>query len=1343
MRLGPVGYFRLQRYVEVIYTPVRIPPESRAAMAAGETADLDFYPDVEVDIAVEGAERSSASLAPLAGAGPALDPGFEDAYRKAFVNYEEGRAFRTGRRSMDLEAAPLSTGAQSLLPAGPAGLSPFAQATTPVYRLGVRTTGLYRLSQPYLVGGSGVAPGLLGADPRTFKLMSRGVEVPIRVTGEADGSFDTGDMIEFFGEALIGEPDVTLFIDFCNPMSNLCGFPNVFQANDVTDENAYFLFAEPGTRSRIADLSGTFNAGLPLATSFSDTVRRERDNTFVPLGYDDPYFEEVVTSNGGNFTADPNQPNCGYVNPGINTAPSARWLGPDPNTGLPFTDPNNAHFCASCSPSLPGLISTPDPATIRVHWRGTSSVAASPDHLIVAQVGTTATHSNAICFDNDTIVTQTFTVPQSALVPNQIYFQLPGLAVDTSKFEGAWLDHIEFDYLRSLALSGHELLAGFPDGSRSYQVDGFATGTAADMVVYDISGNVPGSTVPSPRRVTGGTIGGGSGNFNLRFSLAAEARPRRLAMAGAGGFKVPAVVTEIGDEDLLDAANQADYIVIAHPSVVDLGPASPFTEYLDHRAADSNVTIKVVLIDDIYNQFNHGVAHPQALRSFLSYAFDNWTGPSGTGAPPSYVLLVGDGSYDPKNNLNRPESGDLVPAMVLYQESFVIAYFTSDNAVAAFRGDDQLPDVHLGRIPVRTLAEANAVFTKMLDYDVSPPSGAWRTHGLFIADQGASCGETTGFEQAQNDVVVERFGAPMSSQTLYLDDPNYGVATCGTPASSTNRDKFRNDILAGLNNGAALTSYVGHGSFSIWGLAGWLNTSHVPSLAVNDKPTFLVNENCLAGGFHNAAASSLGEAFLKPDGKGAIAVFAPAGLSFTFTGEAINDQLYADLFGIAKERRFGHLITNVRAAISNTIIDMMSFVLMGDPAQRLIIPAPRPPQGFAATGGNAQVTLSWSPGPDPAQTLIYRSENPAFGHSLITPPGGVAGTQFVDSTVINGRNYFYRASSVQAGPFEGAPTNLNSDCDVLNPAASGPDCRWARPLNPNPPAAPTGFAVRNPGDGDKLRVVWNLSPEPDIDFYTVHYGTTAGGPYSMSAVFTRLEDEGIIGGLTLGTEYFMVITATNLSGLTSAPSAEDSGVPQVFEGANPPAMVSDLQLRRSPMFSDAIEVSWSPPSTDIYGGPTMIASYRVHRGTTPIFQPSAANLVAALEGASSTVFHDRNTWDTPGDYYYLVVAVDSQGFASGAGRELPMGISQLDVTMNGSSLMLAWPPATQDVTGALTTIDHYEVYVDTSPLERGRIDMLAPVLVTTSTSASIPDPGPSLRFVSVIVVDVRGNKSPF
>src|SRR5262249_42270214 len=80
IRLGDTGYFRDQKFIEVIYTPAVAPPGGGQAL---------FYGEVDVDLVVEGIAPGAVAEAP-SGA----EAGFEDQYRAAFANYAEGRYFR-------------------------------------------------------------------------------------------------------------------------------------------------------------------------------------------------------------------------------------------------------------------------------------------------------------------------------------------------------------------------------------------------------------------------------------------------------------------------------------------------------------------------------------------------------------------------------------------------------------------------------------------------------------------------------------------------------------------------------------------------------------------------------------------------------------------------------------------------------------------------------------------------------------------------------------------------------------------------------------------------------------------------------------------------------------------------------------------------------------------------------------------------------------------------------------------------------------------------------------------------------------------------------------------------
>ncbi len=1337
LRLGQTGYVRFQRFVEVVYQPVR----------PVRTADgtYEFFPEVEADLVVSGVdwdrvEEEAASLRP--------DPHFEGEYRAAFVNYEEGRRFRTAAprgpgRAPGTIADPALVAARTwsrsdLSDPGTAApsLSPFDMTTTPVYRMVVQQDGIHRLSQAQIAAS---ASGLLAVDPRTIKVLNRGVEVPIRIAGEGDGSFGASDFLEFYGQAMLGEADMVLNFDF-DFLSPLIA--DIFQANDFTDRNVYFAFgtSEAGPRARIPDLPAAVDGGLTVESSFSETLRREFDLRHVADGLSDPYLQwPLLGGNTGSFSpSDPNAPNCGFTNPGVHTM--AQRLGPGSDAG--------SVACAACSLGLVDLdpAAAASPATLRVILRGFVEEAANPDKMTTVQVGTTASQSSTLCWNGEAIVTQTLSVPQSALTGGgQVYIGQPGLSAATVEVVG--LDAIEVDYRRLLRLSGGSLAARLTNQARTFNVGGFAAPGADDTVVYEISRTVGTSPVVSPRRITGGMASGPGGDVTLAFSLQPDGTlppgaPRRAAAATPGGFHTPAVIEPVTGEDLTDTTLAADMIVITTPQVVGAPAEAAFTDYLSHRSSDSGLSIKVVMMQDIYDSFSFGIETPEALRAFLAYALDNWLGPTGDAAPPAYVMIVGDTSLDYKNNTGDSDWINQVPTFIMYRSDAILDYYSSDAFVAAFRGGDQLPDVHLGRVAVRSPAQTAVVFQKMRDYDdvaLTTPSTSWRSKGLLLADEGKNPGETFLFETTQDEIADTYFGSPFTNERIYYADPNNG--------GGINQSAWRDDYVAAADAGAAVTSFFGHGAFDDWGNEGLFNGSHVPLMSATGRPTFLINENCLIGGFHGLGGDALSEVFLKTADKGAVAIFAPSGLSFAGVDLEINDALYPAMFGLEKERRFGHLMTRVRLALATFVVDLQHYTFLGDPAQRLTLPAPRPPADFAAVGGlNGQVVLNWTPGPDAGSRVrVYRTEAQAGGVYTLLNPSGATGTSYTDAAVVNGRYYFYRAVSVDPnGPFEGAVTSLNATCDLGDPENSGADCVRARPLNPFPPGTPARPTVRNPGVGDRLDISWAASPEPDLMQYTLHVGTTPGGPYPTALAFPAGTTSAPLTGLTAGTGYYMILRATNLSSLTSAPSPEASGLPSVFDGINPPDPIVDLDVRRSASFPSSIDLLWTPPATDVYGGPAALSSFTIYRDGVPGFTPGPANELVTIADPAAGTYLDLGAHSDPGNYYYLVGATDDRGFASGLGRQLPSGIADLDLSAGGGSIMFTWSQPSVDVDGNPTLVGHYELYADPLPVGRARTGSLAPALpFISSTTASLPIPPGSLQYYTVIVVDVRGNRSPF
>jgi hypothetical protein len=79
---------------------------------------------------------------------------------------------------------------------------------------------------------------------------------------------------------------------------------------------------------------------------------------------------------------------------------------------------------------------------------------------------------------------------------------------------------------------------------------------------------------------------------------------------------------------------------------------------------------------------------------------------------------------------------------------------------------------------------------------------------------------------------------------------------------------------------------------------------------------------------------SLAEAFLKADNKGAIAVFAPTGLGYTFEHQRLADELFKRLFQ-NQETELGPLTTAAKISARITGDSVETFTLFGDPSLRL------------------------------------------------------------------------------------------------------------------------------------------------------------------------------------------------------------------------------------------------------------------------------------------------------------------------------------------------------------------------------------------------------------------------
>ncbi len=1277
--LGETGVFRDQRYVEVHLSPVRFDrARNGVRIARGFTVTVHFDGD--------SGDRVEA---------PA-DPRIESAYRTSFVNYEQGRSFRLrSAASPDALPAPMASSALD---------------TTPRYRIKVRSNGVIRLDYARMA-----ASGFPAYNLSSWKLTSNGVEVPLEVH-DPDGNdiLDNNpgqpEWVQFYGQALDFDPKTTLNQDQGGASLNL------YEYADVTDENVYFLTVETGVRARMPEVPAAPLGATPAA-DFEAVSHREVDNAWFPLSANDPWYWKPFFS-----------------------APASR------------TD----------AVPLPGLASGTLPARVIVRLRGISeSATINPDHRsrITLQYDGTAGHNLATnnddgSFDGRMVYTHDFTWTYPASGPvlqDPAYVKSEAVTVSGS-VNSMILDWIEIRYRRAFVASGDALTFDYPNGDAEFEISGFASGPASPPSVYELTARAGATGISSPTRLTGAAVTG-IGPYAVRFHVAQDpgipaGSARRFVVAGSGGVSVPADPDFAADtvSDLRNNANQADMIVISRPDVLGSAATTKLNQLLALRLAQQGITSKIVMLQDVQDEFNDGLYGPDAIRKFLGWVMSAAPGEGWAGPKPFYVLLIGDGSYDPKHNDTTAAVSDYVPTVNLLNSDYQLAYLASDNALAAVIGTDHLADLVVGRIPARSDAEAGAVLTKIFNYESATAPGLWTRHALFVSDRGHTvAGRIDPTDGLDFEATNDQSSAYMKAPPYTFDKLRYWSDYCGS--TSCNRPQMTADIKAAVNgtggftDGAAIVQYVGHGNFQVWSDDVIFDSGYVrfdiPDLTNVTKPPWLIALNCLTGGFHTTMLNSMGEDWLKSGTGGAVAVSAPTGVSYSTAHHAVADVIWGDLFGSRKARTLDvPTLDTISMLCGNLDYEgCQGWTLLGDPAQRLALKAVAPATAVTAVAGNAVVNLSWQASTTPGTIKydVWRALGTPTSYTRIA--AGRTGTTYSDTAVLNAKTYFYYLVAVDLEGFESRWSNFNTDC-----AVSGPDCAQATPLNPNPPAPPTGLVVSDPETGGRLNLAWSANAETDLKNYTIWYGT-APGSYTFS-VSSGTNNAYQLSGLQDGVRYYVALTATNTSLKTSAYSTpEQTGVPTFVRGVRSPGFIDTLLVDKSG--SDAV-LSWTAVTTDIYGKSATIARYEVYRALSPTFTLATATLLGTTTGAGFT--DPLALAAGKPDYVYAVRAIDAAGNPGGLGNQLPNGIDVLLADKVTGHVVLSWAPVTTTFNppGLPATIDHYEVYATDHRFTRADIrDGLVPKIASpTGTSVDLGTPA-TTQYYSVLSVDAKGSLSSF
>ena len=761
-----------------------------------------------------------------------------------------------------------------------------APVTLPIgvdtYKIEVDQDGIYEIS-----GSELAAAGMnLGAvNVNTLQMMHRGENVAFQFINSGGGNaFEPADRIRFYGWAFDGSRYEDMYVG----------------------ANTYWLWAG-GTSTAVQSVNNGSGAGFQSVTDFPESITRWPHQSFFS-GW------------GVDWTESPNEATPWYW----------QWIK---------ANQQSKEFSI-------GTIDLPDPVpgaaeNVTMTTELTSrlnAAAGKPTHTyqVSAKLNNQLAQGDRTWTDqaNVNLISKLsgaqLLQPGAANYPANAIKLIAGgnVAGDNSGQELLYmhLARVTVEYPRRLNAIDDELQFGRPAaGAYEYLVSGFSSGSAADTLVWDISNRL------EPRRITlaAQDIVNNGGDYTYKVRSNQPANGRFITTTTAN-LRTVKTLTQFTPVELTPPGGGAQWLAISHKSLL---PAAQ--QLAAYRADRSGLSTAVIDIEAIINQVGYGYGTPQAVREYLKGALATWTD------APQYVVLFGDATVNPRGlpcllefDKSCPTTWDtekptLVPTDLLFVDRFN-GLIPVDYTMSLLSGQDNLPDVAIGRVPSETLAEASRTVARIIKYEqnLDQPSAA-REHFLFVADN-ADGGGNFCYENAG---IAADIPASITSTQLCLENREDG-----SPPTEQDTQELRAEMFEQITNvGASIMNYRGHGSVTAWANPYILDITMIDFWQNSDRPVILLSADCLDGYFATAYTEGLGETFIGLSGtRGTAAHWSSTGLGYTFEHTPLARGFYKAIFS-ERILPIGDAINYSKIAYLGDGYDVSeayAFTLLGDPAMK-------------------------------------------------------------------------------------------------------------------------------------------------------------------------------------------------------------------------------------------------------------------------------------------------------------------------------------------------------------------------------------------------------------------------
>jgi uncharacterized repeat protein (TIGR01451 family) len=485
------------------------------------------------------------------------------------------------------------------------------------------------------------------------------------------------------------------------------------------------------------------------------------------------------------------------------------------------------------------------------------SLTGATDGAHAVQITVNGQNAGTASFTNMSRKVTTLSVPLAMLADGA---NAIGLRAQNGAMDVSVLEHVRLTYPHRLVADNDALKVSAAAGS-TVTVSGFTSSTVRAIDVTDPA---------DPIEIEVESVA--AGTFRV---VAPASGMRSILLLGDSRVAAPAQVLASKPSTWNARTNAADMVIVS------ARPFIPAAEPLKARRDAEGVSTVIVDVQDLYDEFGFGERSPGAVREFLSRTRE-WS------RAPKYVLLLGDASLDPRNYLNLG-AVDYVPTKLVNTAQMKTS---SDDWLADF-SNTGVPELAIGRLPARTLAEAQTMVRK-------------------IAERATAGNEPVNFV-ADPSTTFDFAGGAASLAALVPPSSTTSVANRATAASF--------DSL--------MLTYFGHGSTDQWS-AGRFRAANVRALR-NTKLPVVAAMTCLNGYYHDMFLSSFAELLMTNAQGGAVAVWASSTLTEPKPQLAMTRELFRRLFAGAT---LGEAAMAAKAATTDADV-RRSWILFGDPSMKL------------------------------------------------------------------------------------------------------------------------------------------------------------------------------------------------------------------------------------------------------------------------------------------------------------------------------------------------------------------------------------------------------------------------